>query len=112
LRPVVAGRPPIKKSLKAGPVCAAPFPLTDNIVARGDQVRRAPEIQIGERSAEISHERLDVVTTAAGSCSEYLSNMSDAAISSTTARLLASEFGKPAGNDRLVIFFPTHLNDP
>src|SRR5262249_41038059 len=46
-------------------VRTAAFPLTDDIVAFCNQIRRAPEIEIRECSAEISHECLDVVTAAA-----------------------------------------------
>jgi hypothetical protein len=35
-------------------VRAAAFPLADDMVAFGDQVRRAPEVKIGERFAELS----------------------------------------------------------
>jgi hypothetical protein len=46
-------------------VRTAAFPLADDIVAFCDQFRRTPEFEIGERSAEIGHECLDVVTAAA-----------------------------------------------
>src|SRR4029077_6804522 len=39
---------------------AATFPLADDVVALGYEVGRAPEVQIGERGAEIGHEGLDV----------------------------------------------------
>src|SRR5262249_54775054 len=45
---------------------ATTFPLTDDVVAIGDKIRRAPEIEIGECSTEIGHERLDVVAASAG----------------------------------------------
>src|SRR5215475_1943218 len=44
---------------------ATAFPLSDDIVALGDQSRRTPEIEIGECGTEVGHERLDVVTAAA-----------------------------------------------
>src|SRR5262249_56698551 len=40
---------------------ATTFPLTDDVVALGDKIRRAPEIEIGECGTEIGYERLDVV---------------------------------------------------
>src|SRR5262249_17266924 len=43
---------------------ATTFPLTDDVVALGDQIRRAPEIEIGERGAEVGHECLYIVATA------------------------------------------------
>src|SRR4051794_581813 len=42
-------------------VSATTLPLADDIVAFGDEIGRAPEVEIGKRSAEISHEGLDVV---------------------------------------------------
>src|SRR5262249_35424437 len=39
---------------------APAFPLTDDIVALGDKIRRAPEIEIRECGTEIGHERLDI----------------------------------------------------
>src|SRR5215467_12571222 len=44
---------------------ATAFPPTDDVVALGDQVRRTPEIEVGESGAEIAYERFDVVATAA-----------------------------------------------
>src|SRR5579872_985640 len=44
-------------------VRAAAFPLTDDIVALGDEFGGAPEVQIGECRAEISHEGFDVFAT-------------------------------------------------
>ena len=66
LRPVAAGRPPTRKSSKAGPaVGSAAFPPADDIVALGDQIGGAPEVEVGERGAEVGHERLDVVAATA-----------------------------------------------
>src|SRR5690349_20550120 len=65
---------------------AAPFPLADDVVALGDEVGRAPKVQIGERGAEIGHKALMSSRPLRGSCSEYFSSMSGAAISSTTLR--------------------------
>src|ERR1700691_2374622 len=47
-------------------VRAATFPLTDDVIALGDQVGSAPEIEIRECSAEIGHERLNVGAAATG----------------------------------------------
>src|SRR5262249_42646849 len=41
-------------------VGAAAFPLADDVVALGEELGRAPELQVGERDAEIHHEGLDV----------------------------------------------------
>src|SRR6516162_10264684 len=45
---------------------ATTFPLTDDIVALGDKIRSAPEVEIGECGPEIGHERLDVVAATSG----------------------------------------------
>src|ERR1700693_2606707 len=42
-------------------VGSAAFPLADDSVALGDQIGDAPEVEVGERGAEVGHERLDVV---------------------------------------------------
>jgi len=39
--------------------------LPDDIITLGDEVGDAPELKVGERRAEIGHERLDVVVPAA-----------------------------------------------
>jgi hypothetical protein len=67
-------------------MCAAALPLADDVVAFGNQIGGTPEVEVRERTTEIGHEGLDIVT-AATRCSEYFSNMSGVAISSTTARL-------------------------
>src|SRR5262245_18940062 len=36
------------------------FPLSDDVVPFGDQVRSAPELEIGEGGTEVGHEGLDV----------------------------------------------------
>jgi hypothetical protein len=42
---------------------ATALPLADNIISLRDERSRAPEIEVGQQSAEISHERLDAVAT-------------------------------------------------
>src|SRR5712671_6217779 len=44
-------------------VRAAALPTTDDVVALGDEIRRAVKLEIGERLAETAHERLDVRAT-------------------------------------------------
>jgi hypothetical protein len=39
--------------------------LADDVVALSDQVRSAPEIEVGERGPKIDHERLDIFAAAA-----------------------------------------------
>src|ERR1700676_890102 len=43
----------------------ATFPATDDIVAFGDQVRGAPEVQVREGRTEVCHERFNIVTATA-----------------------------------------------
>jgi hypothetical protein len=45
---------------------AASFLLTEEVVALGDRICRAPEIEIGECYADIGHERPDVAPATAG----------------------------------------------
>jgi len=45
---------------------ATAFPTADHIIALGDEVGSAPEIEIRKRFAEIGHECLDVCMTFAG----------------------------------------------
>src|SRR6201992_1300693 len=113
LRPVAAGRPPIRKSLKAGPVWVTPpSPLTNDVVAFGDQICRAKEIEIGECGAEIGHERLDVVATAAGFMQRVLEQhvRRGDLIDDSEIDALAPEFGKPATDNSLVVFLLAHWN--
>src|SRR5262249_12398762 len=46
-------------------VGATTFPLADDVVTFGDQIRGSPEVEVGERGTEVGHERLDVVASAA-----------------------------------------------
>src|SRR3981189_282924 len=39
---------------------SAAFPSTDDVVAFRDEIRSAPEVEIGERFPKVRHERLDV----------------------------------------------------
>jgi hypothetical protein len=64
LRPVAAGRPPTRKSVKARTRMDAATPLTDDVVAFCDQIRCAPEIKVRECGTEISHERHDILAAA------------------------------------------------
>src|SRR2546426_5131683 len=54
-----------KKITESRPrVGAATFPTPDHIVALGDQVGSAPEVEVRKRGPEIGHEGFDVVTAA------------------------------------------------
>src|SRR6185437_11216347 len=41
-------------------VRTAAFPAADHVVALGNEISRAPEVEVRKRFAEISHESLDV----------------------------------------------------
>src|SRR5262249_25144432 len=93
-------------------VRTAAFPLADDIVAFRDQIRRAPEIEIRECSAEIGHECLDVVTAAArlvqGILLEHVGRgelIDDAEIAS-----LAPKLGEPPADNGLVVLCFAHLD--
>ena len=88
----------------------ATFPLTNDVVALGDQVCGAPEIEVGECCAKVFMNAFMSSRPRRGSCSEYFSSMSGAAISSIDREIdvLAPEVGKPAADNGLVIFFLAH----
>src|SRR5262249_37754082 len=90
---------------------AAAFPLADDVVALGDQIRGAPEIEVRECRTEIRHERLDVGTAAAGLVQRVFQQhvrrgdlVDDGEIDG-----LAPEFGEPAADNGLVVFYLAHL---
>src|SRR5258708_4243678 len=43
----------------------AAFPSTDDVVVLRDEIRSAPEVEIGERLPKVRHKRLDVFTAPA-----------------------------------------------
>ena len=95
-------------------VRAATFPAADHVVALSDEVRGAPEIEIGKRLAEIRHEGLDVVAATTRlvqrvvqqhvGCGDFVD---DAEIAG-----LAPEIGEPAADDGLVVLFDGHESAP
>ena len=91
---------------------AAAFPAADNVVVHGDEVRGAPEVEVRESLAEVGHERLDVVAAAAGFMQgvfEQHVRRGDL-VDNSEIDALAPEFGKPAADNGLVIFFLAHWN--
>src|ERR1700674_4099259 len=89
---------------------AATFPAANNVVALGDQVGGAPEIEVRKCFAEIGHERLDVLTAAARLVQRILQKhvrrgefIDDAEIAG-----LAPEIGEPTAHDCLVVIFLGH----
>src|SRR6516164_9222214 len=91
---------------------ATTFPLTDDIVALCDKIRRAPEIEVGECGTEIGHERLDVVVAAAGFMQRIFEQhvRRGDLVDDSEIDALAPEFRKPAADNGLVIFFLAHWN--
>ena len=82
----------------------------NNAVVLGNQVRGAPEVEIGERCAEIGHERLDVGAAAAGLMQRIFEQHvgSGDLVDDTKIDGLAPEFGEPTTNDGLVIILFAH----
>src|SRR5216683_5372892 len=95
-------------------VSTAAFPTADHIVALGNEIRRAPEIEVRKRFAEISHERLDVRMALARRMQRILQEhvgsgelVNDAEIASLTP-----EIREPAAYRGLVVFFFGHDGAP
>src|SRR6516165_272764 len=93
-------------------VRTAAFPLADDIVAFCDQIRRTPGFEIGERSAEIGHECLDVVTAAARFVQGILEDhiWRGEFVDNAEIAGLAPELGKPLADYGLVVFYFAHLD--
>src|SRR5262245_28809612 len=91
----------------------ATFPLTDDIVALGDQISRSPEIEIGECCTEIGHKRLDVGTAP----SRLVQRISEQhvrggdLVDDRKIDVLAPEFAEPSDNNRLVGIFFAHQSN-
>src|SRR4030081_3357885 len=91
-------------------VRSAAFPTADNVVALRDEIRSAPEIEVGECRPEIRHECLDVIPALARLMqrvpqehigrSEFIDNSEVAG--------LTPEIGEPATHDSLVVIFSGH----
>src|ERR1700687_2317642 len=52
-------------------LCATAFPTADTIIAFGNEIRSAPEMEVRKRFAEISHERVDICMALTRACREY-----------------------------------------
>jgi hypothetical protein len=89
---------------------SAAFPSADNVIAFRNQIRGAPEVEIGERFPKVRHKRLDVFAATARfvkrilqqhvGCGEFIDNSEVAG--------LAPEIREPPANDSLVIFLLRH----
>src|SRR5690348_14197109 len=91
-------------------VGAAAFPTTDHIVALGDKVGSAPEVEVWKRCPESGHEGFDVVTPAAWLMQRILQKhvgsgefVDDGEIAGFTP-----ERGEPAADDGFVFCFFGH----
>jgi len=84
---------------------AAAFPLTDDVVTFGDQVRSAPELQVRKSLPKIHHEGLDVISASArlvqGILQEHV-RCGDLIDHSEVAGL-SPEICEPPANNRLVV---------
>jgi hypothetical protein len=91
---------------------AATLPLADDVVPLGDEVGRAPEVEVGERGAEIRHEGLDVFATIPRlmqrvfqqhvGCGDLIDHVQVAG--------LAPEVGEPTADDCLVVILQAHAS--
>src|SRR5207245_4637250 len=110
-RPVAAGNDPMRKSLKAGPVCVpAAFPAADHVVALGDEVRSAPKVEVRECFTEPSHESLDICVAATRRMQRILQEhvVSGELVDDVEIAGFAPELREPAAYDGLVVLFLRH----
>src|SRR6266436_146355 len=93
-------------------VRAAAFPLADDIVAFGDQVGGAPELEVRKGCTEVGHEGLDVFTAAARFVERVLQQhvRRGDVVDDGQITLLTPEFGEPADDGGLVVFFFAHVS--
>src|ERR1700736_3862460 len=91
-------------------VSATPFPLADDVSTFGNEVGRAPEVQVGEGSSEIGHESLDVLATFPRFMQRVLqqhvrrSNLVD----HFQVAFFTPESGEPGADDGLVVILQAH----
>src|ERR1700746_2974440 len=92
-------------------VCSATFPSADHMIAVRDEIGGAPEIEIGERLAKISHERLDIFPTSARLMQRILKQhvRRGEFVDDSEIAALAPEFSKPATDDGLVVVLSRHV---
>src|SRR6185437_13652759 len=86
-------------------VRAAAFPLADHVVALGDQVGGAPEVQVRERGAELSRELADRLSAAQRRVQRVLEPdvRGGELVDDGGVVVLAPELGEPAADDGLVL---------
>src|SRR6185295_3212974 len=83
----------------------ATFPAADHIVAFGDQISRAPEIEVRESIAKVGHERLDVSPAAARLMQRVLQEHvgSRELVDDVEIAGFSPEIREPAAHDCLVV---------
>src|SRR5258706_15841825 len=88
-------------------VCAPAFPPADDIVALGDEIRCAPEVEILERLAKSGHERFDIRMTATWRVQRILKEhiRSSDLIDDSEVAGRAPEVGEPSSNDGFIVGF-------
>src|SRR5262245_63790754 len=89
---------------------AAAVPTTDHVVALGDEVGRAPEVEIRERLAELGHERLHLRAAPSRRVQGVLQEDIGRAelVDDGGVPRIAPELREPATDDRLVLLFLRH----
>src|SRR5208337_750981 len=93
-------------------VSTAALPLADDVVSLGDEVSRAPEVEIGERCTEIGHEGLYVAATFpwfVQRVSQQHVRCGDLIDHAKVAGFVP-EVGEPAADDRLVVILQAHAS--
>src|SRR5258708_22459152 len=88
-------------------MCAATLPAADYIVPLGDEISGAPEVEIGERFAEIGHECLDVLAATARLVQRVLKKhfRSGKLVDDVEGAGLGPEIGGPTDQHGLVVLF-------
>jgi hypothetical protein len=91
-------------------VRATTFPAADHIIALGDEIRGAPEIEVRKRFAEIGHESLNVRMTLARSMQRILQEHvgSGELVNDAETTGFTPEVREPAAYEGLVVFFLRH----
>src|SRR5258706_1233717 len=86
---------------------SAAFPSTDDVVAFRDEIRSAPEVEIGERFPKVRHERLDVFMATARFVERILQEHVGRGefIDNSEVASLAPKIREPPANNGLVVFF-------
>src|SRR5580692_10417796 len=95
-------------------VRAAAFPSADHVVALGNEISRAPEIEVRKRFPEVSHESLDIRVTLPWRMQRILQEHvgSGELVNDSEIACLPPEIREPTADDDLVVFFFRHYVIP